>query len=270
MNRSLFASLILVGLIIFAVSCEKGGQEPGLAGPLSYGNGTNILYLKPSGSNTVFPDQRRSGEYTAWPEGIEINDQTGEINISDSETGLKYRITYKAPNGDTSSTIVLLSGITFTDKFYILAQNDSVANPVYNADPANAVPLSGSSFDEGNLANLSGCAVQTTNGVINLAETVRRGGIFGPNPQNDDREDIEIQYRLNDGSGKALNKLKVRLYWYDTMADVPQDLWQTLNDRQNQGVFLRSAGAPASGTMRGTGVSAIAKPRPPCVIIIGQ
>ena len=267
-TRILIIPIIAIALITSFISCDKGEVDPSPTGGLSYSNGSNVIYLKSQGSNIVFPDVRRNGEYTAWPEGIEIDDNTGAIDISDSETGLKYKITYKAPNGDTSSTIVLLSGITFTDQFYNLSQNDSVANPVYNADPSKPLPVAGSIFDEGNLANISGCAVKTNNGKINLAETVRNG-LFGSVPQNDERKDIEIQYRLNDGSGKALNKLKVRLYYYHTMANVPQDLWETLNDRQSQGVFLRTTGNSPNG-FRGVGTAAAAKPRPPCVIIIGQ
>ena len=252
---------LISGFFIIVASCNKR-NDGGSAGTLSYANGTNVIFLKntASGDVVIQPDHQlpAGGEFEGWPDGIEIDDNTGAINISDSETGLKYRVKYTAPNGDTSVCMVLLSGITFTDKFYHLSQNDSVANPVYNANPANSVPLTGSNFDEGNVANSGGCSVQTFNGTINLAETVRNG-IFGAVPQNNERRDFEIKYRLNDESGKALNKLKVRLYYYDTMADVPQDLWDELNDRQSQGVFLRSANAQQ-----------VAKPRPPCVIITGQ
>ncbi len=263
--------LFCAALFTFFSCDKKGGTDPINTSGLSYANGSNTLYLKnQAGDQTIYPDQRRNGQYTAWPEGVEIDDNTGAINISRSETGLKYKIRYTALNGDTSSTIVLLSGITFPDKFYNLSQNDSVAKPVYNANPSNTLPVTGSNFDEGNLANISGCSVKTTNGQINLSETVRNG-LFGTIPQNDVRKDIDIKYRLNDGSGKALNQLKVRLYYYRTMADVPADLWEILNDRQSQGVFLRTMSPEFIGsTLRGTGTTAIAKPRPPCVIIIGQ
>jgi hypothetical protein len=157
--------------------------------------------------------------------------------------------------------MVVLSGITFTDHFYRLSTGDSVANPVYNANPSRSIPLAGSSFDEGNLANSGGCSVKTDNGKINLAESIRKG-VFGATPRNDDKKEIEIQYRINDGSGKSLNKLKVLLYWYNSMADVPQYLWDILNDRTSQGVFLK--GTIVSRTEQ------LAKPRPPCVVIIAN
>ena len=76
---------------------------------------------------------------------------------------------------------------------------------------------------------------------------------------------------MNDGSGKAINKLRVRLYYYTSMATVAPDLLETLRDREELGVFLRNNVSPANA---GNGTSARtlreAKPRPPCVIIVGQ
>jgi hypothetical protein len=97
--------------------------------------------------------------------------------------------------------------------------------------------------------------------------------VFGNIPQNDAKQEFEILYRLNDQSSNAKNKLKVKVYYYATMNDVASDLLQTLSDRESQGVFLGNSYGyflydPA--TMRNTALQAVAKPRPPCVIIIGQ
>ena len=250
--------ICLFGLfsIVFILSCNKN-NEP--SGPYNLNYGDSVIYLKvQSADYIVYPAEHRAGTYSGFPDGIEIDDITGAINVSKSETGLRYRITHTAPDGTETKTVVVLSGITFTDKFYHLSQSDSIAFPVYNANPSNPLPLTGSIFDEGNGANTGGCSVQTINGQINLAQSVRNG-IFGSTPQNDVRKDFEIIYRLNDQSGKSINKLKVRLYYYHTMADVAPDLLETLQDRTDQGVFLRT-----------TGTARVAKPRPPCVIIVGQ
>jgi len=263
------SGILTVLLIITGISCNKS-KDVTPSFTLSYGS--PVIYLKSQSTDyIVYPTQTSPGTYSAFPEGIEIDDNTGAINVSKSETGLKYKITHTATNGDTTSTIVLLSGIQFLDKFYRLSQNDSIAFPIYNGSSANSLPLSGSSFDDNNNANSGGCSVKTTNGQINLAQTVRNG-IFGVVPQNDAKQEFEIQYKLNDQSGKAQNKIKVKIYYYNTVADVAPDLLQTLNDRQSQGVFLEmnnSTNANASPARVGS-VSAIAKPRPPCVIIIGQ
>jgi hypothetical protein len=261
--HKLFSALLLLAVISGGIfSCNKPADGSLPPYKLSYGD--SILYLKPSGNNIIYPSEYRSGTYTGFPEGIEIDENTGAINLDNSETGLRYRITHTAPDGTKTEIKVVLSGITFTDHFYRLATGDSIAPPVYNATTANILPLAGSNFDEGGFANGSGCSVRTDNGKINLAESIRNG-LFGPTPVNDDKKEIDIKYRINDGSGKSLNKLKVKLYWYNTMADVPQYLWDILNDRSSQGVFLRGA-APGNSEI----TNALARPRPPCVIIIAN
>lgn len=265
-TKNIFAFIVLLATVgLFA--CNKSGNAPNDPGPYKLSYVDSILYLKPTGSNIVYPINHRSGTYEGFPEGIEIDGISGAINLNNSETGLRYRITHTDPDGKKTITMIVLSGVTFTDHFYRLSTGDSIANPVYNASPSRILPLGGSNFDEGNVANGGGCSVKTDNGKINLAESIRNG-IFGNNPSNDDKKEFEIKYRINDGSGKSLNKLKVKLYWYNTMADVPQDLWDILNDRTSQGVFLRNGGV--SGNDLAGRNEQLAKPRPPCVIIIAN
>lgn len=260
-TKGIIPAFILLAASLVWLSCNKPVTDQPV-GPYALSYGDSILYLRPSaGDYIVSPTIHRDGVYEGFPEGIEIDGSTGAINVTKSETGLRYRIKHTATDGTVTTAIIVLSGITFFDKFYNLSQNDSIALPVYNALASRALPLTGSVFDDGGGANASGCSVKTINGQINLAQTVRNG-LFGNNPVNDSRKDIEIVYRLNDGSGKTINKLKVRLYYYTSMATVAPDLLQTLQDRQTGGVFLRGESAER--------IEQVAKPRPPCVIIIAN
>jgi hypothetical protein len=262
---SCLAFIIMAGIIAL-FSCNKSSND--ISGPYDLNYGDSILYLAPSaGDYIVYPNTRRPGVYSAFPDGIQIDDATGAINVSKSETGLRYRITHTAPDGTITTIKVVLSGITFTDHYFHLSAGDSVAMPIYNASPSRVLPVSGSSFDEGNVANTGGCDVKTINGQINLAQTVRNG-VFGSTPTNDVRRDFDIDYRLNDASGKSKNTLRVRLYYYATMADVPADLLQTLQDREDLGVFLRNGDISTSNSTARTQKEA--RPRPPCVIIIAN
>lgn len=267
-------------IIIFAAgfiinSCTKTAAPAPDPIPLPYAlsYGDSILYLKNQATDyIVFPKVSSPGTYTGFPEGIDLDNVTGAINISKSETGLRYRIVHISPAGDSSIAIVVLSGINFTDHFFHLSSGDSIASPVYNASISRTLPVNGSVFDEGNGANSGGCSVKTDNGKINLAETVRNG-IFGSTPVNNVRKEFDIAYRLNDGSSKSLNKLRVRLYYYQTMADVAPDLLQLLSDRQQDGVFIGgNIMVPAiGGNIRvPAALTARAKPRPPCIIIIAN
>lgn len=265
-NRFLAVSMLIAGFSLAIAGCGKQRDDAG-SGPFKLSYGDSIIYLKPAaGDYIVQPVDAIPGTYTAFPDGIEIDDNTGAINVSKSETGLRYRITHTSLSGDTTSTLVVLSGITFSDKFYILSNGDSIAPPIYNANPNKSLPVTGSVFDEGNIANSGGCIMKTDNGKINLAESIR-SGIFGAAPRNDDQKEFEIRYRINDASGKTENKLKVLLYWYNTMADVPDYLWEILNDRQSQGVFLKNGNQTEQGLITAR-TSKIAKPRPPCVVIV--
>ena len=266
--------LSIAVFILILGSCSKNSNN---SGPYKLSYGDSVLYMKnQSNDYIVYPTEQRAGTYYGFPDGIEIDDNTGAINVSKSESGLRYLITHISPQGDTSRTMVVLSGITYFDKYYNLSLGDSIAAPVYNASIVNVLPVSGSDFDSDNTANSGGCSVKTTNGQINLAESLRNG-IFGANPSNDDKREFDIVYKLNDQSGKARNKIRVKLYYYDTMNDVAQDLLETLQERTDQGVFLQAnhgsilgnptGEARGSTTLRTAG---IAKPRPPCIIIIGQ
>ena len=244
---------------------------------LSYGD--SILYQQNQAADYIVTPVKSTltGVYTGFPEGIELDANTGAINVSKSEMGLRYRISF-LPSGskDTLSTIVLLSGINYYDGFYILNTADSILKPVYNASPSNAVPgvNNGSVFDEGAGCNSAGCNVNLAAGSINLAQTVRNG-VFGATPTNNDRHEFLLNYRINDKSGKALNSLKVKLYFFKSMADVTQEAYDIIASRA--GTVFRTAAETGSAAAifpvangRTFNANKAAKPRPPCIFIIAQ
>lgn len=269
------AIVFLFTTLFICAACNKSTDNANSTYKLSYGD--SILYLKTQSSDyIVHPTSYRAGRYSGFPDEIEIDETTGAINVSKSETGLRYRITHESPNGDITTTMIVISGITYFDRYYNLSNGDSIVSPVYNADINRPVPLKGSIFDSGNTANSGGCSVKTTDGKINLAESMRLG-IFGNSPSNDDKKEFDIEYKLNDNSGKATNKIRVKLYFYNTMADVAPDLLETLQERTDQGVFLQANNNNPFGNFNGNArpgtpnlTAGVAKPRPPCIIIIGQ
>jgi hypothetical protein len=268
----------LLGLFTFIafvlISCKKENStsttdpapNPIIINPtpnnvLSYGD--SIFYLRNSGSNIVSPiPMNRSGKFRGFPNGIELDSITGNISLTESEMGLRYKIMF-IPTGttDTISTKVVLSGINFYDKIYVLAQGDSIANPIYNAKGVPFTPGQfgtglNCSFDEGNGCNSQGCAVSLTNGKINLAKSLRDGAIAST---HDSQKEFTYYYKMDDASGKSLNKLKVKLYYYSTVASIPQYLWDIILI-DHAGTILR--GESANFTQN------IARPRPPCIIIV--
>lgn len=275
-HRLLFFGISACWLILF-LGCKKNGADTGnniiINTPPSVAHllyGDSIIYLKNSSSDyIVSPTQPRRGHYTAFPEGLVLDENTGDINVSKSETGLRYLVFFSDNQNIKDTTLITLSGVNYADHYYHLSEGDSIAYPLYNMLSAST-PCNGSigcTFDEGNSASTAGLAVKINSGAINLAQTVRNG-IFGKKDYNNARQDIEIKYRLNDNSNKALNSITIRMYYYNTMEDVPSDLRQLITDRQT--AFLRTSSYSFDLSAIGDLNSAAARPRPPCIIIVGR
>jgi hypothetical protein len=276
MKKTLNSFYYIVVLMFIISACSKSAAiddtdtnpAPNPSNILSYGD--SIFYLRNTG-NIISPlPMNRPGKFFGFPKGIELDEATGKIDLAESEMGLRYRIMF-VPNGstDTISTKIVLAGINFYDGIYRLSQGDSIAMPIYNAKGVPYTPGAfgtglNNSFDEGNGCNSQGCAVSVVNGTINLAKSLRDGAISS---SNDSQKTFTYFYKMDDASGKSLNKLKIILYYYQRRADIPQYLWDILLI-DHAGTILR--GTQARG---GEGVDisqAVAKPRPPCIVIIAD
>lgn len=262
-------------LAIACASCSKDGTPapPSPPGGFKLSYGDSVLYTQNQATDYIVPVVQQpsvAGTYSAFPEGIDINTQTGAINVSKSEIGLRYRISF-APAGSTDSihTVVLLAGINYLDGFYLLNTADSILRPVYNGTVGNKVPglSNGTVFDEGSGCNSAGCNVNTNDGTINLAQTVRNG-VFGTVPQDNARQEFTMNYRINDKSGKALNTLKVKLYYYKSKNNIAQEAYDIIASRD--GTVFRTAGDLSGIALRTFNVNKAAKPRPPCIFIVAQ
>jgi hypothetical protein len=277
-----YLRILLLILPVAFFSCKKdngGTPAPPTASGLSYGD--SIFYIKNQATDyIVSPTQTREGTYSGFPEGVAIDEKSGAINVSKSETGLRYRISF-VPAGSTDSiqTTIVISGINFLDGFYKLSTADSIIRPVYNADISGSIPgvNNGTAFDIGSGCNTAGCNVNIAAGSINLAQTVRNG-VFGATPSNNDRHEFDLNYEINDNSGKAPNTIRIKLYYFNSIADVTQEAYDIINARQGavfgiQPKEILFAGFTSTNSIHGqTAVLGKAKPqpRPPCIFILGR
>jgi hypothetical protein len=230
------------------------------------------------------------GLYYAWPEGLIIDPATGEINVTKSETGARYVIGFVPTGGnDTCLTDITIGGVTYVDSVYVMAVNDTLALPHFDANP---IPTSlcdasddtdypgnngngngggntkcefddGSDDDNGNgtadepppgqRANDQKVRVRTISGIINLKKTLDEGA-FGANPKNGDKKQVTVYYRLNDCSQKALQKIKVDLIYYEKKSDIPVQLLNETRVKRNN--FMEARIIDPNG-----------KPRPPQIFV---
>jgi hypothetical protein len=305
---SVLTTILLPTLMI---SCEKSidatflekdndrlNKNASVSG-LSYGS--SLFYLgKNAKENLVSPTSKPgiSGKFVSIPNGLSINAATGEINLSRSLTGLVYKVYYITSNGSLAdSTKIVISGVDYQDGIYNLSSNQGKkAVPFYNANRASSVPnVSGNSFDATN-TNGRRLVIDPKNGSIDLQATLLTGSLGGQRPSNGFNDEFSIQYRISDKSNRSTNNIKVKVYYFNTLSDVPESLLEVLATREKiqkrvdvMRFGLSGNTAPADSSETGLiteGSSSLIgggstedpleedltsyKVRPPLIILIGQ
>lgn len=274
-QRNLFAILLLS--VIPFMACRKSNDDAG-GGTYELTYGTSVIYPQ-GGDQLVFPVNpvNVKGEFSSFPDGLELDEETGGIDVSDSESGLRYRVTFTPDNGGTASTTtVLIAGINYLDNFHFLGSNDTISRVMYNGSVNGAVPVSAGKtvFDVDLGCTNEGIAINRNDGTINLAQTIRNG-FFGKHPDNDKREEFELEYMIDDNSKRKRQEIKIKLYYYNTINDVPADLRQLLKDREGSIIQEDGSAVPYNSTVS-TAIAGLqadqgkARPRPPCIFIIGR
>jgi hypothetical protein len=271
-----FIPVLFLGTIVSVPGCKPDTTpDPIIPDPipggitLSYGD--SIFYLRAQANDSlIFPRPTgKTGTFFSYPLDLAINATTGAINLNESETGMRYKVMF-VPTGtrDTFSTKIVISGISYQDHYHIQSLNDSLSRPFYNANFNQYTLPAGCSFDVGGSARAEGLAIDPATGVINLNQSIRNG-YFGHYPARDrDQKNTNIYYTIPDRSGGALNKLKVRFYFYNNMSTVESDLLQLLSDRSD--MFFRMAQNIFTFPSGNARVAVAQRPRPPCVVILGQ
>lgn len=233
-----------------------------------------IFYVRDQSDYIVAPVTAAQGTYGASPYGLQIDPSTGAINISKSETGLKYQVYYvQTGTSDTCTFDLTISGLDYPSSVHILSQNDTLLQPVYR-DIANATVLKKitnvytveSLVDNlGSLVNQLlqnvGIDINPTSAAINLKRTLKNGTL-GLAPINGASRTVRLNYRIDDASKKALNHIDIKFIYYSKLSDVPVSLLNKIN-AQN----AREGNKPAKATRAFSEDSK--KPRPPEIIIVG-
>lgn len=232
--------------------------------------GDSIIYIEPtSGSDyIVFPvNAPGAGKYFSWPVGMTIDSLTGAINLSKSETGLKYAIGF-VRNGttDTCLSTLIIGGASYADSVYVLANGATAAVPYFEANPYltnTCATGNGCAFDVNGTASAMKVIVNKQTGVIDLQKTLNGtllglGGAFGLLPTNGSSVTAPIYYKVNDPSNLALQRIDVQLVYYNSMTDL----------QNNNPGLLSGVVNKLNNLLSGHLISYSANPRPPLIVIV--
>ncbi|HEV3326816.1 MAG TPA: hypothetical protein VG052_14460 [Puia sp.] len=230
--------------------------------------GDTIVYPQPtSGTDYIINPVNNPGQgkYLSWPVGMVIDSVTGAIDLTASETGMKYVIGFvKSGTTDTCLSSLIVGGAAYADSVYVLSQNQDYAVPYYDANPdllSVCNTGNGCSFDVTGSAAKMKVIVNKSTGAIDLAKTLNGtsllslGGAFGLLPVNGQTITTTIYYRVNDPSNKALQSISVQLVYYDSKSLINIGL---LNNVLNK----------LDNLISGNPISLSTNPRPPLVVIV--
>ena len=202
------------------------------------------------------------GRYFSWPAGLVINDSTGAINLTRSETGQRYYIGYvQQGTYDTCLNNLIIGGASYTDSIYVQNRSaESIAYPYFNGNSGNTDVCSQwweCVWDLSNNAAFQHIMINRQNGNINLNETIQAGA-FGIEPVNGATINTTVFYVLGNEAEPAMQSITLRIMYYDHLSSVPDSIRSTIASRR-----INELG----NTLLGTG-PATPQTRPPYIVIV--
>jgi hypothetical protein len=230
--------------------------------------GDSLVYMQPTAGQDAFltpVNNPGNGKYYSWPAGMDIDNNTGAIDLSKSETGMKYVIGFvPAGTTDTCLSTLIIGGASYYDSAYAVSGGGVKAVPYFDANPAGGSNCagqgngSGCAFDVTGSAQAASVYVNNSSGEIDLQKTLdgqsNKAGVFGANPVDGQTVTATIYYQLKTGSNNALEHIDVQFMYYASTSSIPASLMNSLNTKLNN-------------LLSGVVISTSANPRPPLVII---
>jgi len=226
--------------------------------------GDSIVYPQPATSGDFYVytqnNQGIDGTYLSWPVGLNLNSKTGAIDLTQSETGQRYSVAFvKTGTTDTCMSSLIVAGAAYMDSVYVISQNQTTAEPYFNANPLVPSPCQtnqgqGCLFDYNNAAKNQGIVIDQHTGFIDLKQTMKKS-LFGLLPINGTTVYTTINYKLNDNSNNAAQKIQLQMVYYNHKSDIPPGLLANITNS-------------LINTLEGLLISKGASPRPPIIIIV--
>ena len=262
----------LFTLMVFVLGCQKDRVNPSTDSyRLSYGD--SIFYLKEK-DYVIQPLQGERGIYSSFPGNLALDPATGKVTITEkgrvgeaSQMGLRYRIYFTSQDGSSKdSTTIVLAGSHYQDQLYYLSRNEAIGQPIYNGNTT--------------LGTASGIFTASDNkididpgtGRINFEKTIANG-FFSDRPENHDWKEVKITQHTRVGNENVENSFDVVIYYYDSVNDIPYNVTDIMRAHQDlligiQPVPIPRTAAPADESI--LGIVAPSRPKPPCIIIVGN
>jgi hypothetical protein len=181
------------------------------------------------------------GCFSAKPGGLKINPATGEIDINNSDTGIRYKVDFM-PCGKscTAQTTVVIGGIGYEGGVFSLSSTaELTSRPYYYGSnkeedvPTWNVPPGRFGYVPENVkrtADLQGLRINEQTGTIDLRDTIKSGGLGYRSgdqglPENGTSKEFKVYYRLDTPDRESrLSHTTIRIHFFETEDLIPEEL----------------------------------------------
>jgi hypothetical protein len=201
------------------------------------------FFINDDPDNTVAPviePAELKGFFTAKPGGLEIDYETGVIDINQSHTGIRYRVTFTPCTDDKPSHFdLVISGVDYVDNVFYLDDKPEnlIIRPFLDGDVRNDRELPATIYDLPDRKQLTASyfklAIDTNTGEIDLRKTIKNCALgvgqfsLKLRPANGACKDFSINYQPQ--GEKAINNTTIRLHYFNSPNDVPDFLLNRIN-----------------------------------------
>jgi hypothetical protein len=222
--------------------------------PVFYRNGDEPWLVSPNINPKVH------GSYRSNPGGLNIDENTGQIDVNNSNTGIRYEVEFN-PCGKkgVARTQVVMGGVGFAGSISPLSSDQPlIVRPhYYGHDPELDVPSEKAppgryGYIPENVkpsADLRGLFIDERTGEIDLRKTIASGALgFRQDgtqlPPNGASREFKVYYQLDTSPNKeVLNYTTLRVHFFDTEEDIPAELLARLRQTQNS-IFQKTLALP--------------------------
>jgi hypothetical protein len=212
--------------------------------PVFYRNGDEPWLVSP----VIYP--KVHGSYRANPGGLNIDENTGQIDVNNSDTGISYEVEFM-PCGKrgVARTQVVMAGVSFPGGILSLSSDQPlIARPHYYGHnpeldvPSEIAPTGRYGYIPENVkpsANLRGLFIDERTGEIDLRKTIASGALgFRQDgtqlPVSGTTKEFRVYYQLDTSPNReVLNYTAVRVHFFDTEDDIPDELLARLRQTHN-------------------------------------
>ena len=130
--------ILLLSIVALLTACgeeddpvQDSISPPGSVNCSTFSYADTLFFLREQATDYIeSTTSSLAGTFGAFPEGLVIDPNNGDINITQSESGVKYEVFY-VPTGatDTCKANVTISGINYLSGVRVLSENDTLATP---------------------------------------------------------------------------------------------------------------------------------------------